>query len=87
MGVGRLGLVQIVIGGRNKYMINGVTAQPTRVQDLFHSVQLNVNNPHFLIMQVIHRWLSQPTHTRTAGLLSPSPHAARRAVGGCVTFR
>jgi structural maintenance of chromosome 2 len=41
-----------VIGGRNKYMINGVTAQPTRVQDLFHSVQLNVNNPHFLIMQV-----------------------------------
>lgn len=22
-----------------------------RVQDLFHSVQLNVNNPHFLIMQ------------------------------------
>lgn len=23
----------------------------SRVQDLFHSVQLNVNNPHFLIMQ------------------------------------
>ena len=22
-----------------------------RVQNLFHSVQLNVNNPHFLIMQ------------------------------------
>ena len=42
---------QIVIGGRNKYMINGQTAQPTRVQNLFHSVQLNVNNPHFLIMQ------------------------------------
>ena len=32
-------------------MINGQTAQPTRVQNLFHSVQLNVNNPHFLIMQ------------------------------------
>ena len=42
---------QIVIGGKNKYMINGATAQPTRVQNLFHSVQLNVNNPHFLIMQ------------------------------------
>ena len=42
---------QIVIGGRNKYSINGQTAQPTRVQNLFHSVQLNVNNPHFLIMQ------------------------------------
>lgn len=23
----------------------------SRVQDMFHSVQLNVNNPHFLIMQ------------------------------------
>lgn len=42
---------QVVIGGRNKYLINGVTAQQGRVQNLFHSVQLNVNNPHFLIMQ------------------------------------
>eukprot|EP00899_Mesostigma_viride_P003874 jgi/Mesvir1/13488/Mv16537-RA.1 len=42
---------QIVIGGRNKYLINGHVAQPSRVQNLFHSVQLNVNNPHFLIMQ------------------------------------
>ncbi|KAK9829006.1 hypothetical protein WJX72_003368 [[Myrmecia] bisecta] len=42
---------QLVIGGRNKYLINGHVAQPSRVQNLFHSVQLNVNNPHFLIMQ------------------------------------
>jgi len=42
---------QIVIGSRNKYLINGHTAQLSRVQNLFHSVQLNVNNPHFLIMQ------------------------------------
>ncbi|XP_010017174.1 PREDICTED: structural maintenance of chromosomes protein 2 [Nestor notabilis] len=42
---------QVVIGGRNKYLINGVTATSTRVQDLFCSVGLNVNNPHFLIMQ------------------------------------
>jgi len=42
---------QIQIGGRNKYLINGHTAQLGRVQNLFHSVQLNVNNPHFLIMQ------------------------------------
>ena len=41
----------VVIGGRNKYLINGHTAQLARVQNLFHSVQLNVNNPHFLIMQ------------------------------------
>lgn len=42
---------QIVVGGRNKYLINGTNATTTRVHDLFHSVQLNVNNPHFLIMQ------------------------------------
>ncbi|KAB7504389.1 Structural maintenance of chromosomes protein 2, partial [Armadillidium nasatum] len=42
---------QVVIGGKNKYMINGTTVQNSRVQDFFRSVQLNVNNPHFLIMQ------------------------------------
>lgn len=42
---------QIVIGGRNKYLINGRSVQAKEVQNLFHSVQLNVNNPHFLIMQ------------------------------------
>jgi structural maintenance of chromosome 2 len=42
---------QVVIGGRNKYLINGHNAQQQKVQNLFHSVQLNVNNPHFLIMQ------------------------------------
>ncbi|TGZ75663.1 hypothetical protein CRM22_000242 [Opisthorchis felineus] len=42
---------QIVVGGKNKYLINGTNATNTRVHDLFHSVQLNVNNPHFLIMQ------------------------------------
>lgn len=41
----------IIIGGKNKYQINGRTAQANQVQNLFHSVQLNVNNPHFLIMQ------------------------------------
>ncbi|NXJ98306.1 SMC2 protein, partial [Corythaixoides concolor] len=42
---------QVVIGGKNKYLINGVNAANSRVQDLFCSVGLNVNNPHFLIMQ------------------------------------
>jgi structural maintenance of chromosome 2 len=32
-------------------MINGATAQQQNVQNLFQSVGLNVNNPHFLIMQ------------------------------------
>eukprot|EP00968_Pinguiococcus_pyrenoidosus_P020949 scaffold2618_cov240-Pinguiococcus_pyrenoidosus.AAC.12 len=42
---------QLVIGGRNKYLINGTVVPAKNVQNLFHSVQLNVNNPHFLIMQ------------------------------------
>ncbi|NWZ05989.1 SMC2 protein, partial [Agelaius phoeniceus] len=42
---------QVVVGGRSKYLINGVNAANSRVQDLFCSVGLNVNNPHFLIMQ------------------------------------
>eukprot|EP01062_Namystynia_karyoxenos_P058908 TRINITY_DN50364_c0_g1_i1.p1 TRINITY_DN50364_c0_g1~~TRINITY_DN50364_c0_g1_i1.p1 ORF type:complete len:1203 (+),score=599.67 TRINITY_DN50364_c0_g1_i1:129-3737(+) len=42
---------QVVIGGRSKFFINGRTVQLSHVQNLFHSVQLNVNNPHFLIMQ------------------------------------
>lgn len=39
------------MGGKNKYLINGINVQNKRVSDLFCSVQLNVNNPHFLIMQ------------------------------------
>ncbi|CAH1637528.1 unnamed protein product [Spodoptera littoralis] len=42
---------QIVMGGKNKYLVNGLNVQNKRVTDLFCSVQLNVNNPHFLIMQ------------------------------------
>lgn len=42
---------QVIIGRKNKYMINGVNVQNKKVQELFCSVQLNVNNPHFLIMQ------------------------------------
>eukprot|EP01060_Flectonema_neradi_P035655 TRINITY_DN6622_c0_g3_i1.p1 TRINITY_DN6622_c0_g3~~TRINITY_DN6622_c0_g3_i1.p1 ORF type:complete len:1210 (+),score=310.95 TRINITY_DN6622_c0_g3_i1:65-3631(+) len=42
---------QIVMDSRSKFFINGTTAQLSQVQNLFHSVQLNVNNPHFLIMQ------------------------------------
>ncbi|XP_076762636.1 structural maintenance of chromosomes 2 [Xylocopa sonorina] len=41
----------VVIGGKNKYLINGSNVPNKRVQDMFCSVQLNVNNPHFLIMQ------------------------------------
>ena len=42
---------QVLIGGKSKYLVNGHTAQANQVANLFHSVSLNVNNPHFLIMQ------------------------------------
>lgn len=42
---------QITSGSSSKYFINDHPANATRVHNLFHSVQLNVNNPHFLIMQ------------------------------------
>ncbi|NXK41687.1 SMC2 protein, partial [Piprites chloris] len=42
---------QVVLGGKSKYLINGANANSNRVQDLFCSIGLNVNNPHFLIMQ------------------------------------
>jgi structural maintenance of chromosome 2 len=42
---------QIVIGGRNRYLLNQCNVQANQIQNFFHSVSLNVNNPHFLIMQ------------------------------------
>lgn len=42
---------KIVMGGANKYTVNGRLMKQKQVQDLFGSVQLDVNNPHFLIMQ------------------------------------
>ena len=41
----------IAVGGRNKYIINGRNANRARVKNLFMSVGLNIDNPHFLIMQ------------------------------------
>lgn len=41
----------IIIQGKNKYLINEKTVQVGQIKNFFHSVQLNVNNPHFLIMQ------------------------------------
>lgn len=42
---------QIVLGGTSKYLVNGHKAQQQTVLNLFQSVQLNINNPNFLIMQ------------------------------------
>ena len=42
---------QVAIGGGDKYWVNDKVATQQAVADLFQSVALNVNNPHFLIMQ------------------------------------
>lgn len=42
---------QIVVGGRNRYLMNSHNAKPKDIADFFQSLKLNINNPHFLIMQ------------------------------------
>ncbi|CAI4222231.1 unnamed protein product [Auanema sp. JU1783] len=42
---------QVVVNGRNSYTINGSAITNAKVSDFFRGVGLNVNNPHFLIMQ------------------------------------
>lgn len=42
---------QVGVDGKSKYTINGHLAQQQHVTSLFQSVQLNISNPHFLIMQ------------------------------------
>ncbi|ANQ10203.1 Structural maintenance of chromosomes protein [Plasmodium coatneyi] len=42
---------QIVLGGRNRYLLNSHNAKPKDISDFFQSLKLNINNPHFLIMQ------------------------------------
>ncbi|UZJ57028.1 hypothetical protein CBS101457_006348 [Exobasidium rhododendri] len=42
---------QIAKDGQSKYLINGHKATQQAVQNMFQSVQLNINNPNFLIMQ------------------------------------
>ncbi len=42
---------QIALPNLSKYLLNGHKSQQHNVQTLFQSVQLNINNPNFLIMQ------------------------------------
>jgi structural maintenance of chromosome 2 len=42
---------QIAVGGLTKYLLNGHKSTLQTLQNLFQSVQLNINNPNFLIMQ------------------------------------
>jgi chromosome segregation ATPase len=43
--------LQISVNGQSKYLICGHRSTQQAVQNLFQSVQLNINNPNFLIMQ------------------------------------
>ncbi|CAG8583850.1 9726_t:CDS:10 [Paraglomus occultum] len=42
---------QVIMSGQSKYLVNGHKAQQKDVTTLFQSVQLSIDNPHFLIMQ------------------------------------
>lgn len=42
---------EVQLSSRTKYYVCGQSATNSQVSDLFHSVQLNISNPHFLIMQ------------------------------------
>jgi len=37
--------------GKSKYVLNGRTETSDKIKSIFMSIQLNVNNPHFLVMQ------------------------------------
>ncbi|ELP91919.1 nucleoporin nup211, putative [Entamoeba invadens IP1] len=42
---------QITVAGKNKYMLNGQMLPQSHILTFFRAIGLNVNNPHFLIMQ------------------------------------
>lgn len=42
---------EVEIGSNNIYRISGVIVPAKKIADFFNSLQMNVNNPHFIIMQ------------------------------------
>ena len=44
-------ICRTIYQGKSKYYLNGYNATQENIKSLFLSVQLNINNPHFLIMQ------------------------------------
>jgi len=41
----------IIVGGKTKYMLNGVTKTNTQIMDIFKTVSLSIQSSHFIIMQ------------------------------------
>ncbi|KDN36331.1 hypothetical protein RSAG8_10898, partial [Rhizoctonia solani AG-8 WAC10335] len=50
-GMQNLKQITISIPNKSKYLVNGHVSQQQHVQTLFQSVQLNINNPNFVIRQ------------------------------------
>ena len=42
---------RLIFEGKSKYSLNGKTESADRIKSMFMGLQLNVNNPHFLVMQ------------------------------------
>ena len=42
---------KIYSGGKNRYFLNQIIAKPSHIINLLHSLNVNINNPHFLIRQ------------------------------------
>lgn len=41
----------IMVGGKTKFTLNGVTKTATQIQDMYNSCRLNIKSGHFVIMQ------------------------------------
>jgi structural maintenance of chromosome 2 len=42
---------KILWNGKNKYLFNGQQIEPSKILNFFYSINININNPHFLVRQ------------------------------------
>ena len=63
----QISVTRQIHSSKSKYFLNGATSTGEKVKSLFLSVQLNVNNPHFLIFQ---GKITQVVHMKSQELLS-----------------
>ena len=50
---------QVICGGKQKFFLNGRLVQQSTIKSFFHSVSMNVDNPHFLVLQgTVHKLLN-----------------------------
>ena len=51
VGEDKIVITRQIFDGKSKYVLNGKVETGDKIKSLFMQVQLNVNNPHFLVMQ------------------------------------